>query len=144
MIASAPFVSQEVIIRAYEAAAEFEAVVSSIPTVNPMRLRKGNRLEALDRSYDRSDILIVQTPQVFKYGILKQAFEQAYQEPFRDDSLVVEHMGKDIHVIDESRQPQENMPLINKKINLVGTIISYNLEGQLIDISRHPLPFPLK
>lgn len=99
-----PFVSQEVIMRTYEKAREHGAVVPAISTVNPMRLRKGNQLIALDRTFDRSDILVVQTPQVFGYGVLKQAFKQAYQEPFRDDSLVVEHMGKDIHVVEGNRE----------------------------------------
>jgi 2-C-methyl-D-erythritol 4-phosphate cytidylyltransferase len=99
-----PFVCQDVIIQAYAKAKDYGAVIPAISTVNPIRLRKDQRLVALDRTYDRSDILTVQTPQVFKYGILRQAFEQEYQVAFKDDATIVEHTGREIHVIEGNRE----------------------------------------
>lgn len=95
-----PFVSQEVIMRTYEGAAKYGAVVPAISTVNPIRLRQDNRAMALDRSA----IHVVQTPQVFKYGILKKGFEQPYQKAFIDDATIVEHTGKEIHVVEGNRE----------------------------------------
>ncbi|WP_196937372.1 IspD/TarI family cytidylyltransferase [Sphingobacterium pedocola] len=64
-----PFVAQDVIIQAYAKARLYGAVIPAISTVNPIRLRKDDELVCLDRTFDRSNILTVQTPQVFKYGI---------------------------------------------------------------------------
>ncbi|MGV3763649.1 2-C-methyl-D-erythritol 4-phosphate cytidylyltransferase [Parapedobacter sp.] len=99
-----PFVSQDVVINAYAKAREHGAVVPAVSTVNPIRLYNDGRSVALDRTYSRSDIHIVQTPQVFKYEILKKAFDQEYQETFRDDSVAVEHMGVEIHVVNGNRE----------------------------------------
>lgn len=99
-----PFADRKVIVEAYMKAIEYGAVIPAVSTVNPIRLREDKHLTALDRTFDRSDILTVQTPQVFKYGILKQAFRQEYQESFKDDAAVVEHMGKEIHVIEGNRE----------------------------------------
>lgn len=99
-----PFVSQDVILQGYSKAQEFGAVVPAIATVNPIRLQKDGYSESLDRFYDRSNIHIVQTPQVFKYSIIKQALDQDYQDTFRDDSVPVEHLGHQIHVIEGNRE----------------------------------------
>ncbi len=99
-----PFVSQDVILQAYAKAKEYGAVVPVIPTIDPMRLYKEERSESLDRFYDRSNIHIVQTPQVFNYKILKQAFDQGYHVTFRDDSVPVEHMGYPIHLVEGNRE----------------------------------------
>lgn len=99
-----PFVSQEVILQAYAKAKEYDAVVPVVSTVNPIRLYKEERSESLDRYYDRADVHIVQTPQVFKYKVLKQAFDQDYHASFRDDSVPVEHLGYPIQVIEGNRE----------------------------------------
>ncbi|WP_398453317.1 2-C-methyl-D-erythritol 4-phosphate cytidylyltransferase [Sphingobacterium thalpophilum] len=99
-----PFVSQEVILEAYAKAEEYGAVVPAVSTINPIRLYKDERSESLDLYYDRSNIHIVQTPQVFKYRILREAFDQGYHATFRDDSVPVENLGHPIHVIEGNRE----------------------------------------
>ncbi|WP_433862845.1 2-C-methyl-D-erythritol 4-phosphate cytidylyltransferase [Sphingobacterium thalpophilum] len=99
-----PFVAQDVIIRAFEKAKEYGAVVPVVSTVNPIRLNKDGCSHALDRTYDRSNVHIVQTPQVFQYGILKEAFGQEYHASFRDDSIPVEDLGHQIYVVEGNRE----------------------------------------
>ncbi len=99
-----PFVSQEVIMEAYAKAEEYNAVIPIISTINPIRLFKDSHSEALDLSYDRSNIHIVQTPQVFRYKILKSAFAQDYDKTFRDESIPVEKTGQKIHMIQGNRE----------------------------------------
>jgi 2-C-methyl-D-erythritol 4-phosphate cytidylyltransferase len=42
----------------------------------------------------------VQTPQIFKGGLIKKAYEQDYQKHFTDDAGVVESLGYKIHVVE--------------------------------------------
>lgn len=99
-----PFVSNDVILRTYSEAASSGAVIPVLSTVNPVRLFKDKKSIALDCTYNRSDIHIVQTPQVFKYGILKEAFKQEYHESFKDDSIVVQNIGKEIQTVEGNRE----------------------------------------
>jgi 2-C-methyl-D-erythritol 4-phosphate cytidylyltransferase len=48
---------------------------------------------------DRSKIRIIQTPQCFKLGILKKAYDEGYHEEFTDDSAYVENIGEKITLI---------------------------------------------
>jgi 2-C-methyl-D-erythritol 4-phosphate cytidylyltransferase len=52
----------------------------------------------------RSDYRIVQTPQVFDIGLLKQAFNQPYQESFTDDASVVENLGCSVDMVEGNRE----------------------------------------
>lgn len=99
-----PFVSKEVIMEAYTKAKEYNAAIPIISTVDPIRLFKDGHSEPLDLTYDRSNIHIVQTPQVFKYKILKSAFSQDYNNTFRDESIPVEKIGQKTHMIQGNRE----------------------------------------
>ena len=46
-------------------------------------------------------IVLAQTPQVFRFELLKRAFEKAEQEGFTgtDEASLVEHLGEDVHVV---------------------------------------------
>jgi len=48
----------------------------------------------------REDIYLVQTPQTFRFDVLKKAYEQLYDSKFTDDASVVENLGEKIHLID--------------------------------------------
>ena len=47
---------------------------------------------------DRSRVKLVQTPQVFRASILKQAYNVEFSPLFTDDASVVEHAGHKIHL----------------------------------------------
>jgi 2-C-methyl-D-erythritol 4-phosphate cytidylyltransferase len=91
-----PLVSYDTIDRCFKAASEFG---NAIPCVEiPETLRK---IEAdLSRSIDRTQYRLVQTPQIFKGGLIKKAYEQDYQKHFTDDAGVVESLGYKIHVVE--------------------------------------------
>ena len=84
-----PFVSQEVIVRCYDLAAEKKAVIPVIDVMETVR----RVTEENSITVDRNDYKVVQTPQVFDAELLKKAYEQPYDSRFTDDASVVEALG---------------------------------------------------
>jgi len=91
-----PLVSLQTIERCFTAAREWG---NAIPCVKiPETLRRidpGGTVQV-----DRSQYRLIQTPQVFKGSILKQAYLLDYQEDFTDDAGVVENAGYMIHLVE--------------------------------------------
>jgi 2-C-methyl-D-erythritol 4-phosphate cytidylyltransferase len=52
----------------------------------------------------RENVYYVQTPQIFKYGDLKQAMEKAYNENFyaTDESLLIKRLGRKVNITEGS------------------------------------------
>jgi 2-C-methyl-D-erythritol 4-phosphate cytidylyltransferase len=95
-----PLVSAEVIERAYKQAMSQSAVVVAVKSRDSVRQVK----EAYNQSLLRDEIYLVQTPQTFKADLLKQSYENPYQESFTDDASVAEHAGFTIHIAEGSYQ----------------------------------------
>ena len=74
----------------FDAAQRCEAAIPVVPVVDSLRER-----ESSGESFplDRSKVVAVQTPQVFRSEILKSAYKQAYSTSFTDDASVVEAAG---------------------------------------------------
>lgn len=87
-----PFVSKQTIKNAYDSAEKYGAAVPVVNAVNTLRFVEATT----NRALNRPQVKVVQNPQVFKYPILKAAFEQNYQEHFFDDATVVESNGQSI------------------------------------------------
>lgn len=96
-----PFVSKEVILRCYEVAREQGTAIPVVPVVETLRqvLPEGDSL-----TVDRNLYRLVQTPQVFRVGILKEAYRQPYLPSFTDDASVVEALGHRIALVDGNRE----------------------------------------
>jgi len=90
--AARPLISNEVIIRSYDLALVYKAVVPVVEISDSVRKIEGQDNEPVDRAKLR----LVQTPQVFMTSILKKAYEQQYNESFTDDASVVEAHGVNI------------------------------------------------
>jgi 2-C-methyl-D-erythritol 4-phosphate cytidylyltransferase len=93
-----PFVTVSQIDEICEEASKSEAVILAIPPVDTIK--------QVDRTVIRSTlmrerIVLAQTPQVFKFSLLKNAFEQAERDGFvaTDEAGLVEHVGEDVHVM---------------------------------------------
>lgn len=52
----------------------------------------------------RSELRIVQTPQIFRADILRKAYEQSFDVGFTDDASVVEAMGSKIWLIEGEKR----------------------------------------
>ncbi len=96
-----PFVSKEVIHHCYDAALEQGAVVPVVPVVETVRqlLPEGDSL-----TVDRNLYRLVQTPQVFRITLLKEAYRQPYRPEFTDDASVVEELGHRVALVDGNRE----------------------------------------
>ena len=90
-----PLTPIEVIDESYRHAAEHGNAIVAVQSRDSIRQLKNNKSAALLRD----EIYLVQTPQTFRSGILKKAYEQEYQANFTDDASVVELSGVDIHII---------------------------------------------
>ncbi len=95
-----PLVSEEVIENCFMAAEKFG---NAIPVVKPV---ESVRIQERDNSFiaDRDKVLLVQTPQIFKFSIIKKGYETPYQPSFTDDASVVEFMGEKIHLVEGNRE----------------------------------------
>ncbi len=66
-----------------------------IPVVESVRLLDGNS----SRHADRDRFRLVQTPQTFQLGLIKQAYCQPENLTFTDDASVCEAMGTEINLV---------------------------------------------
>ncbi|MCX7876608.1 MAG: 2-C-methyl-D-erythritol 4-phosphate cytidylyltransferase [Melioribacteraceae bacterium] len=92
-----PLITKELIYDAVQTAHDFGAAVVAIKSKDT--LLKGN--EFVTQYLDRSDVYYVQTPQVFKYKIIKEAFKKAKEDNFvgTDESMLVHRIGYEIKIV---------------------------------------------
>ena len=95
-----PFVSQEVISRCYDLAAEKRAVIPVVDVVETVRHLEGKGSTTVSRDHYK----LVQTPQVFDAALLKEAYEQPYTPHFTDDASVVEAWGVPVFLTAGNRE----------------------------------------
>jgi len=91
-----PLVSEDLIGRAFSEAEKHDTAIPVLPLSESLRLVEGLENHPVDRALYR----IVQTPQVFRVSVLKQAYCREFNEQFTDDAAVVESMDYPIHLID--------------------------------------------
>ena len=94
-----PLVTPGLVADMFTKAEDLEALIPVIPCVDTMRMleKKDDALIAMaGASVDRSLLYGVQTPQIFRSEILKDAYRQAYDTAFTDDASVVEKNGKNL------------------------------------------------
>ena len=95
-----PFASRETIFEAFDCAEKQGAAVPAVDSVDSVRQLANNGSTALDRTR----LKMVQTPQVFKNSILKEAYLQEYSPAFTDDASVVEKHGYSIVLTEGNRE----------------------------------------
>ena len=97
-----PFVDERIITDVIAAVAKYGAAIAGLPAVDTVkqvdRTAEGALIHA---TIPREKIVLAQTPQGFRCGLLKQAFAQAKAEGFQgtDEASVVEHLGHEVAVV---------------------------------------------
>jgi 2-C-methyl-D-erythritol 4-phosphate cytidylyltransferase len=97
-----PFVDQETIVHVIEAVKKYEAAIAGVPAVDTVK--------QVDRTADgavvlatvpRERMVLAQTPQGFRFGLLKKAFEEATADGFMgtDEASLIERSGGPVHVV---------------------------------------------
>jgi 2-C-methyl-D-erythritol 4-phosphate cytidylyltransferase len=92
-------VTPQLIRRCGEAALEKDNAIPSVAAIETVRIQTDDS----NKPIDRNKVRIIQTPQTFFSNVIKQAFEQPYQESFTDEASVVEKMGIRINLIEGER-----------------------------------------
>ncbi|HEX8091600.1 MAG TPA: 2-C-methyl-D-erythritol 4-phosphate cytidylyltransferase, partial [Blastocatellia bacterium] len=96
-----PFVRPEEIRAVIERAQNTGAALMATVAIDTIKQVKSGRVQ---RTLDRKRIFHAQTPQAFRYSIIKEAYERAYADGFTatDDSQLVERIGHRVSVVEGS------------------------------------------
>ena len=97
-----PFISEEIIDKSIEEAKVNSAIVVGVPVKDTIKVIDNNN--QVVNTPKRDQLWSVQTPQVFKYKLLKEAYEKAYNDGYygTDDSMLVERLGCSVKMIEGS------------------------------------------
>lgn len=94
-----PFIATQLIDESISKTIQYGATVVAIPTKETVKAvsSRGETIETLDRN----KLWLAQTPQTFKYDIIKRAYENAFKNNIygTDDSSLVELLGIEVKII---------------------------------------------
>lgn len=119
--AARPCASERLLDRVFEAAAKFPAVIPAVDVADTLKRvdptpikdaeadplaailgtagKAASRIRAVEGTVDRSNLVAVQTPQVFEVSLLRRAYAQADLSS-TDDAQLVERLGERVVVVD--------------------------------------------
>jgi 2-C-methyl-D-erythritol 4-phosphate cytidylyltransferase len=91
--------TKKLIIRAMLAAEEHDAVIPVVDVIDSYRRVDGNESHIVPRA----ELRIVQTPQIFKAQMLRNAYNIDFSPTFTDDASVIEAAGGRITLVEGER-----------------------------------------
>jgi 2-C-methyl-D-erythritol 4-phosphate cytidylyltransferase len=93
-----PFIDREMIRKVVEAARENGAAILGIPSVDTV---KQVELQTILGTVPRERIVLAQTPQAFRYDLIREAYARAAADGFgaTDESSLVERLGHRVVVL---------------------------------------------
>jgi len=96
-----PFVKPEEIRAVIERAESAGAALMALAATDTIKQVKSGRVQ---RTLDRRRIYYAQTPQAFRFSVIREAFERAYADGFMgtDESQLVERLGQRVSVVEGS------------------------------------------
>ena len=111
-----PLVKPQIIAKGWETAESSGAAIPVIPVTDSLRkICNGG-----SKTVNRSEFVAVQTPQVFKTSVLKEAYKNGVDGSFTDDASVVENVGIKVSLFDGS---PENMKITNPKDLAIAAVL---------------------
>jgi 2-C-methyl-D-erythritol 4-phosphate cytidylyltransferase len=97
-----PFVSQETITGVIDQATRYGAAIAGVPATDTIK-RVERRAEGavVEATIPREQVVQAQTPQGFRYGLLRPIFNEARAEGFQgtDEASLLERAGHSVHVV---------------------------------------------
>ena len=95
-----PFVSSRLIDRCVEVAFKEGAVIVGVPVRDTIKVISTDRL--VRETPPRNSLWQIQTPQVFRTEIIREAYRQAVREGTEatDDAMLVERLGKNVTLLE--------------------------------------------
>jgi 2-C-methyl-D-erythritol 4-phosphate cytidylyltransferase len=97
-----PFVTGEIIQEVIDAAQKYGAAIAGLPAVDTVKQVERTAEGALIKAtIPRAGIVLAQTPQGFRYAVIKKAFDEAAADGFlgTDEASLVERSGHDVAVV---------------------------------------------
>jgi len=97
-----PFVTSEIISKVIDAAQQHGSAIAGWPAVDTVKQVERTADGALIKAtIPRASIVMAQTPQGFRFGILKTAFDGAKADGFlgTDEASLIEHAGLPVEVV---------------------------------------------
>lgn len=122
-----PFVTAEQIRACIDNAKSTGACILGIPVEDTVK-----RLDAsgnIDATLERSEIWLAQTPQVFRFNLIQEAYRKAWRNDYQatDDACLVEHLGKPVCVIPGSRS---NMKITHPEDLTIAAAIARSIASE--------------
>ncbi len=97
-----PFVDQETIVNVIEAVKKYEAVIAGVPAIDTVKqVERTADGAVVIATVPREKMVLAQTPQGFRFGLLKKAFDEAMADGFMgtDEASLIERSGGEVHVV---------------------------------------------
>jgi len=97
-----PFVDQETILGVIEGVQKYGAAIAGIPAVDTIKqVERTADGAVVIATVPREKMVMAQTPQGFRFGLLKQAFDEAIADGFlgTDEASLIERKGEPVHVV---------------------------------------------
>jgi 2-C-methyl-D-erythritol 4-phosphate cytidylyltransferase len=97
-----PFVPPEIIKKVIEAAQKYGAAIAGLPAVDTVKqVERTADGAVIKATIPRASIVMAQTPQGFRYSIIKKAFDESSADGFlgTDEASLVERSGHEVAVV---------------------------------------------
>ena len=97
-----PFVTAEIIQEVIEAAQKYGAAIAGLPAVDTVKqVERTSEGALIKATIPRAAVVMAQTPQGFRFGVIKKAFDEAAADGFlgTDEASLVERWGHDVAVV---------------------------------------------
>ncbi|WP_306535682.1 2-C-methyl-D-erythritol 4-phosphate cytidylyltransferase [Geobacter sp.] len=93
-----PFVTEDILSRATAVARENDGALVAVPAKDTVKMVENGIITATP---PRETLWLAQTPQAFRYGIIRAAHEVADAERFlgTDDAMLVERLGRQVRIV---------------------------------------------
>lgn len=117
--AARPFIKKNVIHELVKVADEHGAAIAGVQVKDTMKLAPDGIVE---ETVDRSKLWAIQTPQAFRYELLKEASDKAEADGFlgTDESMIVERIGHPVRIVEST---YDNVKMTTKEDLLFGEVL---------------------
>lgn len=95
-----PFIDAKILSSLIKAAKLYGAAIVGVPV--KATIKKVTSKFIVEKTIDRENLWEIQTPQVFKKGLILSAYEKFRNINVTDDAMLVEKMGKKVNVVSGS------------------------------------------
>jgi 2-C-methyl-D-erythritol 4-phosphate cytidylyltransferase len=94
-----PLISPEKISESIRLCQQKKAVILAVPAKDTIKRVEGG---SVITTLDRKKLWLIQTPQVFEYRLIMDAYEKAREDNFTgtDDSMLVERLGREVAILE--------------------------------------------